>query len=326
MEKRFWVGKNVLITGFAGFLGSNLTKALVSSGLKIFGLDIKAGRKDSILGLADYKKIFSIKGNVVNYKLVENTIKKNKIDVVFHLAAEAIVGECHSNPLGAFSTNIAGTWNILEVCRNSRDIKAIIIASSDKAYGSHKELPYAEMAPLQGNHPYDVSKSCADLIANAYAHTYDLPVCVTRCGNIFGPGDFNFSRIIPDAMRCLSQRKTLQVRSDGRFVRDYVYVDDVVDGYLRIAELLRVKKLSGESFNLSNEHPLTVVELLRKINDLHLCGNRLNYKILGTAKYEIKQQYLSSVKARRVLGWKPAHNLSAGLKMTAGWYFNNFSK
>jgi len=326
MESKFWKNKKVLITGFEGFLGSNLTKALFSSGARIFGLDIKVRRKETILTEPDYKKISVIKGSVANYKLVQGIINKNKINVVFHLAAEAIVCRCNDNPLNAFSSNIEGTWNILEACRNSRNIQSIIIASSDKAYGSHKKLPYYEDAPLQGNHPYDVSKSCADLIAYTYAHTYNLPVAVTRCGNIYGPGDFNFSRLIPDAMRCMSKGTTLQVRSDGKFIRDYVYIDDIVGGYLRIAELLKKKGLSGESFNLSNECPLTVIELLQKITKLNLCGSKLSYKVLDVVKYEIKKQYLSSAKARRVLGWKPAYSLCSGLKKTAEWYFSHFSR
>ncbi|MDO8488506.1 MAG: NAD-dependent epimerase/dehydratase family protein, partial [Candidatus Omnitrophota bacterium] len=253
MNNKFWKGKRILITGFEGFLGSNLTKALVSSDARIFGLDIEVKRKETVLAKADYKKITVIKGSVADYRLIERVISKSKINVVFHLAAEAIVGECHYNPLRTFSVNIEGTWNILEACRNSKNIHSIIIASSDKAYGAHKNLPYKEDAPLRGNHPYEVSKSCADLIAYAYAHTYNLPVAITRCGNIYGPGDFNFSRLIPEAMYCLYKGKTLQVRSDGKFVRDYVYVEDIVDGYLRIAELLKKKGLFGESFNLSNE-------------------------------------------------------------------------
>jgi CDP-glucose 4,6-dehydratase len=227
MERNFWKDKKVLVTGFEGFLGSNLSQALIFLGARVFGLDIKVGRKETLLTGSDYKKIKVIKGSVANYKLVEQVINKYKINVVFHLAAEAIVAKCHRNPLRAFSANITGTWNILEACRNSKDIQSVIIASSDKAYGAHKNLPYRENVALQGNHPYDVSKSCADLIANTYAHTYNLPVGVTRCGNIYGPGDFNFSRLIPDALRCLSKGKTLQVRSDGKFVRDYVYVEDI---------------------------------------------------------------------------------------------------
>ena len=312
MESRFWKDKKVLITGFEGFLGSNLSRALISLGARMFGLDIRVRRKETILTEHDYKKISVIEGSVVNYKLVEKAINKHKIDVVFHLAAEAIVGKSRNNPLRTFSANIEGTWNILEACRNSRDIRSIIIASSDKAYGAHKNLPYEEDAPLQGDHPYDVSKSCADLISNTYFNTYGLPVAITRCGNIYGPGDFNFSRLIPDAMRCLALDKILQIRSDGTFVRDYVYIDDIVAGYIRIAELFEKCKLSGEAFNLSDEKPISVIELLKKIDRLTLYDRKLKYKIMNTAEYEIKEQYLSSAKARRILGWKPENGLEKG--------------
>ena len=324
MNKNFWKNKPVLITGFEGFLGSNLTKAIISSGAKTFGLDIRVGRRDTILTAADYKKITVIKGSVANYTLLKNVIIKNKINVVFHLAAEAIVGKCHINPLVTFSTNIEGTWNMLEACRNSKTIQSIIIASSDKAYGTHKKLPYKEDAPLIGNHPYDVSKSCADLIAYTYFHTYGLPVAVTRCGNIYGPGDFNFSRIVPDAIRCAFTGKTLLIRSDGKFTRDYVYVDDIVNGYIVLAEKLQKLELSGESFNFSDENPITVVELVNKI--FKISDKKPNYKILDNAKYEIKHQCLAADKARRILGWKPKYDLREGFCKTIEWYKGYINK
>ncbi|MFA5276433.1 MAG: GDP-mannose 4,6-dehydratase [Candidatus Omnitrophota bacterium] len=322
MDKHFWQGKRVLITGFEGFLGSNLTRVLLCSGAKIYGLDIKVGRKNTILNAADYKKLSVIKGSVANYKLVESIIRKNKINVVFHLAAEAIVGKCQNNPLRAFSTNIKGTWNILEACRGSKSIRAAVIASSDKAYGSHKKLPYTEKTPLQGNHPYDVSKSCADLLAYTYAHTYNLPVAVTRCGNIYGPGDFNFSRIVPDAIRCALGGKRLLIRSDGKFTRDYVFVEDIANGYIMLAEKLQKLNLGGEAFNFSDENPLTVVRLVNRI--FELVGKKPNYKILDKVRYEIKHQYLASNKARKVLGWKPLFNLSDGLVKTISAYRKYF--
>ncbi|MFA5351570.1 MAG: GDP-mannose 4,6-dehydratase, partial [Candidatus Omnitrophota bacterium] len=242
-----------------------------------------------------------------------------------HLAAEAIVGRSHLDPLSAFEPNIAGTWEVLEASRLKGNVRAIVVASSDKAYGNHKKLPYKEDASLIANHPYDVSKSCADLIANTYAHTYGLPVAITRCGNIYGPGDFNFSRLIPDAMRCLFYNRPLKIRSDGKFVRDYVYVDDIVSGYMKIAESLFRGTVSGEAFNLSDESPLTVIEVLKKMGDLSPAGNKLKYEIMNTAKYEIRKQYLSSAKARRILGWKTGHSIREGLKKTADWYFNYFN-
>jgi CDP-glucose 4,6-dehydratase len=317
MNKRFWGNKRVLITGFEGFLGSNLTKVMLTSEAKIFGLDIKVGRKNTILTPADYKKITVIKGSVVDYALLKNIIIKNKINVIFHLAAEAIVGRCHSNPLTAFSTNIKGTWNVLEACRNSKIVQCIIIASSDKAYGAHKKLPYKEDAPLIGKHPYDVSKSCADLIAQAYFYTYSLPVAVTRCGNIYGPGDFNLSRIVPDAIRCAFGAKTLLIRSDGKFTRDYVYVEDIVNGYITLAEKFKKLGLAGEAFNFSDERPITVIELVNKI--FKISGKKPNYKILNKAGYEIKHQYLAARKARKILKWRARHSLEEGLHKTVKW-------
>lgn len=326
INKKFWQNKNVLITGFEGFLGSHLTKAILRTNAKVVGLDIKTFRQQTILNSQDYKKIVVLKGSVANRKLVREILGKYSINVIFHLAAEAIVSRSQQNPLKAFESNIAGTWEILEAARQQGNLQALVVASSDKAYGSHMKLPYREDAPLMADHPYDVSKSCADLIANTYFHTYGLPVAITRCGNIYGPGDFNFSRLIPDAIRSIISNKILKIRSDGTFVRDYVYVDDIVAGYIKIAETMNRNKLFGEAFNLSDEKPITVVKLLKEISKFNLCGNVLKYKIMNTVKYEIKEQYLCAAKARRVLGWKPAYSLEEGLKKTAKWYTEYFNK
>ena len=324
MVDNFWQNKNVLISGYEGFLGSNLMKRLISYGVDVVGLDIKIRRRRTILTENDYKKIVVVKGSVANYKLLKGIIARYKVQIVFHLAAEAIVEKCLKNPLRTFSSNIRGTWNILELCRSLETVKAIVIASSDKAYGSHTKLPYKENTPLSGAHPYDASKSCADLIAYAYYHTYGVPVAVTRCGNIFGPGDFNFSRIIPDAISSIIQNKTLVIRSDGKFTRDYVYVDDIVSGYILLAEKMQKLKLFGEAFNFSDENPMSVLELVKKI--YKMANKKPNYKILGKAKYEIKHQYLSSKKARKILGWKPKAALDGGLKKTIEWYRDYFNK
>ena len=326
IDKEFWKNKKVLITGFEGFLGSHLAKALLQTNAKVIGLDIKTFRKQTILGCQDYKKIIVFKGSVTNRKLLSEILRENSINLIFHLAAEAIVSRSYINPLNAFKSNITGTWEVLEAARQQGNLQAIIVASSDKAYGSHKKLPYHEGAPLIASHPYDVSKSCADLIANTYFHTYGLPVAITRCGNIYGPGDFNFSRLIPDAMRSLALNKKLEIRSDGKFVRDYVYIEDIVSGYIRIAELFTKRNLSGEVFNLSDEKPITVVELLSQINKLNFCGKGLKYRIMNTAKYEIRKQYLSAAKARRILDWKPRYSLNEGLKKSMSFYTNYFHK
>ena len=299
MNKNFWKDKRVLITGFEGFLGSNLTKELLKTKAKVIGLDIKTFRKETILNSQDYKKLVVYKGSVANYKLLRNILRKHSINIIFHLAAEAIVIRSHEHPRKAFKSNITGTWEVLEAARQQGNIRAIVVASSDKAYGSHKKLPYRESAPLIANHPYDVSKSCADLIAYTYAHTYGLPVAITRCGNIYGPGDFNFSRLIPDAIRCAFSGKTLNIRSDGRFTRDYVYVVDIINGYIILAEKLKKLGLSGEAFNFSDEKPLTVIDLLGRIRKM--LDERPEYRILNTAKYEIRHQYLASKKARKIL-------------------------
>ncbi len=291
MNNHFWKNKKVLITGFEGFLGSNLTKKLIYVGAKVVGVDIKTPRKKTILSKADYGKIIAIKGNVSSLKLINTILKKYKIDIVMHLAAEAIVGKSLKNPARTFDSNIKGTWTLLEACKNHKEIQAIVIASSDKAYGIHKKLPYKEDCALQGIHPYDVSKSCADLIANTYAHTFGMPVAVTRCGNIFGPGDFNFSRIVPDTIRSVLKNKTLNIRSNGKFTRDYVHVDDIVNGYILLAEQLKKKKLSGEAFNFSAEKPLSVLQMVDL--DYTSANKKPNYKILNKAEFEIPDQYLS---------------------------------
>ena len=318
MDKKFWADKKVLITGFEGFLGSNLTRALLTTKAKVIGLDIKTHREKTILCQADYKKMEVCKGSVANYKLLQEILCKHSINIIFHLAAEAIVSASQQKPLKAFESNIKGTWTVLEAARQYGKIEALVIASSDKAYGSHKKLPYWEEMPLMANHPYDVSKSCADLIARTYAHTYGLPVVITRCGNIFGPGDFNFSRIIPDTIKCALTGKRFLIRSDGKFTRDYVYVDDIVDGYIILAEKLNKLRLSGEAFNFSNEDPLTVLEVVKKISSA--TDDKLQYKILNNAKYEIKHQYLKSQKSKNILGWHPRHAFAQGIRKTIEWF------
>lgn len=318
VKNNFWKNKKVLITGYEGFLGSNLTKKLLDIDAKVFGLDVLTHRKQTILTKKDLHKVKIIKGSVENLSLLNDIIKGNKIGFIFHLAAKSLVGYCTRNPLKAFSTNIKGTWNILEASRNSDLIKAIIVASSDKAYGSCIHLPYKENTPLRGAHPYDASKSCADLIAYTYFYTYGVPVSVTRCGNIFGQGDFNFSRIIPDTIRSIIQNKKLIIRSDGKFTRDYIYVDDIVSGYLILAEKLQKLKLAGEAFNFSYSKPISVLDLVKKL--YRIAGKRANYQVADQAKCEIKDQYLSSKKVKEVLKWKPKCMLETGLKKTLEWY------
>lgn len=324
MNKNFWRGKKVFITGHEGFLGSNMTKTLFECGAIVTGIDPNTRRKHTIFSKQDYKKFKTIQGSVADYCLILKILKDSKIQHVFHLGAEAIVGVCNKYPLKCFHANVEGTWKLLEACRQYGKVKTIVIASSDKAYGSHKVLPYKEDASLIGDHPYDVSKSCADLIAHTYYHTYKLPVAITRCGNIYGPGDFNFSRIVPDAIRCAVKGETLLIRSDGKFTRDYVYVDDIVNGYAMLAEKLQKKRLSGESFNFSYENPVNVLDIIKMI--FNALGRKADYRILNQAVYEIRHQYLASGKARKFLGWKPEYNLEEGVRKTVDWYKGYFDK
>lgn len=318
MRKQFWKNKRVFITGFEGFLGSHLSETLLFAGAKLWGLDIKTDRKETILLDSELKKIKVIKGSVENFSLLSKIIQENKIEFIFHLAAESLVENCLEKPRRAFSTNIKGTWNILEASRKNPAFKAIIIASSDKAYGELKPLPYKETSPLLGCHPYDVSKSCGDLLAQTYSHSFNLPIGITRCGNIFGPGDFHFSRIVPETIRSALTDKTLLIRSDGRFTRNYIYVEDIIKGYLLLAEKMQKLKLSGEAFNFSYQKPTSVLQLVKTI--YKLCNKKPSYKIQNLAQCEIKNQYLSSEKAKKILGWRPKYNLEQGLKKTIKWY------
>jgi CDP-glucose 4,6-dehydratase len=241
-----------------------------------------------------------------------------EIDTVFHLAAQTIVTIANRNPISTFESNIKGTWNVLEACRRAPLVKRIIVASSDKAYGDQEKLPYDEDTPLEGKHPYDVSKSCTDLLCKAYFETYKLPVCVTRCGNFYGGGDLNFNRIVPGTIHSVLNEEAPIIRSDGSLVRDYFYIEDGVEAYLLLAEEMEKLKIKGEAFNFSNEIQVTVLELVEKI--LKIMKSELKPKILGEATNEIKHQYLSAKKAREILEWKPKYTLEEGLRRTTKWY------
>lgn len=317
MKAEYWKNRNVLVTGCTGFLGSYLTKKLVSMGANVTGL-VRDHVPGSNLYYKDSPKINIVSGSLEDIHVIERAIGEYEIETVFHLAAQAIVGIANRNPLSTFETNIKGTWNILEACRRSPTIKNIVIASSDKAYGEQEILPYNENMPLKGSHPYDVSKSCADLIAQAYHNTYKLPVCITRCGNLYGGGDLNFNRIIPQTIKSVLQGEAPVIRSDGSFVRDYLYVEDAVSGYITLAEKMEELELYGEAFNFSNEIQLTVLELVNRILDI--MDSKLEPVILNQGSNEIKRQFLSAEKAKRVLGWKHEFGIDEGLKRTVEWY------
>jgi len=265
-----------------------------------------------------------VRGDIYDQALLERILGEYEIETVFHLAAQTIVGVANSNPISTFNTNIGGTWSLLEACRRSSKVNSIIVASSDKAYGHQKELPYDENTPLQGRHPYDVSKSCADLLAQSYAITYQVPVAITRCGNFYGGGDLNWNRIVPGTIRSILRGKQPVIRSDGQYVRDYFYIEDGAAAYISLAEKLASNhKLRGEAFNFSNETPVSVLEIVERISKL--MNSSLEPVILNQASNEIRQQYLSSSKARKMLNWRPLVTLDGGLEKTIGWYRKFFS-
>lgn len=318
MVSTFWNNKNVFITGGTGFLGSYLVKKLVNYRANVTILVRDYIPQSNIYRGEEYKKVNVVYGTLEDYLLIERTLGEYEIDTVFHLAAQAIVGVANRNPLGTFKSNIEGTWNILEAARKSPLIKRVIVASSDKAYGDQEKLPYDENMPLQGKHPYDVSKSCADLIAQTYYETYKLPVCITRCGNLYGGGDLNFNRIIPQSIQSILNNEAPVIRSDGSFIRDYFYIEDAVDAYINLAEKVVELNLGGQAFNFSNEIQLTVLELVNKI--LKIMGSSMKPIILNQGSNEIIHQYLSAKKARTVLGWSPNYTIDEGLSKTIEWY------
>lgn len=316
----FWRDRHVFVTGATGMVGFWLVKDLLAAGARVIALMRDPDPQAGIFRSGDYQQVSLVQGNVEDFSSLERALNENEVDTVFHLAAQPIVGVAHRNPLPTFETNIRGTYNLLEACRlHSNLVKRVVIASSDKAYGPHEQLPYTEGMPLQGKHPYEVSKSCADLIAQTYYHTYGLPVAILRCGNIYGGGDLNWSRIVPYTIRCFLENKRPVIRSDGQYVRDYIYVKDVSRCYLRTAECLSMEKVRGEAFNFSLERPMTVLELVNVIQQLLDCKH-LKPDVQNTASGEIRAQYLSAEKARRLLGWRPQFTLEEGLKETIAWY------
>ncbi len=320
----FWTDKTVFVTGATGLLGGWLVESLIKQNARVVCL-IRDVTPQSIIyshGLSD--NIISVYGDLNDLNSLYRILNDYDIDTVFHLGAQAIVGHAQRSPLDTFKSNIEGTWNILEACRLSPWVKRIIVASSDKAYGDSNQLPYQETMPLKGEHPYDVSKSCADLICRSYFVTYQLPVCVTRCGNIFGGGDFHFDRLIPGTIRSLLFNQAPLLRSDGLSIRDYIYVKDVVDAYLLIAERMQELSLSGESFNISEELPKNVLEVVRDLQQK--CGDFATSPIItNSGRGEIKNQFLSCKKIHSVLDWKPSYGYDKGLDETIAWYKNYFS-
>lgn len=313
-----------MITGANGFLGSHLSIRLFREGAQVIGI-IKETPENSFLAItlkeANLCGIKIIKSDIVDFKSMLKIFKRYEPDVCLHVAAQPIVVIANKSPLPTLETNIKGTWNILEAARLC-GVKSVVVASSDKAYGEHKRLPYTEEAALLALHPYDASKACTDILARVYAHTYGLNTAVTRCANIYGPGDFNFSRIIPDTIRLAILNKDPVIRSDGTPLRDYVYIDDIVNAYLLLAKNLYNKKIkAGEAFNFGSGKPVSVLAVVNKILTITKKAG-LKPQIMSKRKIsgEIDKQYLSSRKARKVLMWQPKYTLDRGLEETYKWY------
>lgn len=305
-------------------LGSWLSLALVKQGAHVFALD-REFRSGSLINQAPGRIDF-VPGDICDLDFMMRVINEYEIDFVFHFAAQAIVGAAARNPISTFKSNIEGTWNVLEACRvlrqSSNRPRGCIVASSDKAYGDQELLPYVEHAPMQGRYPYDVSKSCADLIAQSYFHSYQLPVCVTRCGNMYGGGDLQFSRIVPKTIMSALKGEKITIRSDGSPVRDYLYVKDASDANLAIAErMLEDASVHGEIFNIGCEKPISVLQIVHKIISL-LGREDLSPIVQGKATLEIQRQYLDSSKLRSLIGWRPLYDLERGLLETIEWYQN----
>ena len=319
MTSAFWQDRPVLVTGATGLLGSWLTRRLVEAGANVVCLVRDWVPQSELVRSSILERVKVVRGDIRDRDVLERTIGEYEADTVIHLAAQAIVGIANRNPVSTFESNIQGTWNLLEACRRSPSVKSIVTASSDKAYGDQERLPYCEDAPLQGRHPYDVSKSCADLIAQTYANTYGLPVAVTRCGNFYGGGDLNWNRIVPGTIRSVVRGERPIIRSDGQNVRDYFYVEDGAAAYMLLAEQLHGRpELRGQAFNFSNERETTVIELVRRVLDA--MQSDLEPVVLNEASNEIRRQFLSAARARRTLPWTPLFTLDEGMRRTVAWY------
>ena len=321
--KNFWENRKVLVTGATGLLGSWLVEALCERRAEVVAI-IRDNVPRSKFHLAQLdKKTITVRGALEDYRLIERTLNEYEIELVFHLGAQTIVETANRSPLATFESNIQGTWHLLEAARVSPLVKGVVVASSDKAYGGQEKLPYVETAPLQGRHMYDVSKSCADLIAQAYAATYSLPLAIVRCGNIFGGGDLNFNRLIPGTMQAVVKHERPVLRSDGTPKRDYFYVADAALAYLKVAEALERPEVKGQAFNFGTNTPLNPVQVVEAI--LRLADVKdLTPEIRSTWQGEIQDQYLDSTRARRVLGWEPQYTFEAAIRETLGWYRDYF--
>lgn len=322
----FWNNRTAFVTGATGFVGAHIVGHLIENGAKVVCLQRDAVRVNSLDALNLRNKTTVISGSIEDFQLMERILNEYEIDAVFHLAAQALVGAANRSPLSTFEANIRGTYLLLEACRQSKTVNRIVVASSDKAYGSHDKLPYREDFPLQGRFPYDVSKTCTDLIAQSFARSYEVPVTITRSANIYGAGDMNLSRIIPGTIISILKGESPIIRSDGSPIREFIHVDDVARGYLLLAE--NIEKARGEAFNFGTNEPIQMLDLVNKILNLMEKQKELPPQVMLQTKIarEIDAQYLSADKINERLGWKADIDLENGLRRTINWYQENFQQ
>jgi len=324
LNRAFWLDRPTFVTGGTGLVGNWLVQRLLEAGADVVCLVRDWVPQSELVRSRLIDQVKVVRGDVRDRDTLERVLGEYEVDTVIHLAAQTIVTIANRNPISTFEPNIAGTWNLLEACRRSQKVKQIVVASSDKAYGDQEVLPYDEKTPLQGQHPYDVSKSAGDLIAYSYAKSFSLPVAITRCGNFYGGGDLNWNRIIPGTIRSILRRQNPIIRSDGEYIRDYFYVEDGAAAYMLLAENLATRpELKGEAFNFSNEIQVSVRGIVEHI--LREMKSDLRPDIRNEATNEIRHQYLSAEKARRELGWKPMFTLDEALRKTIEWYEDFFA-
>jgi CDP-glucose 4,6-dehydratase len=319
VKNNFWRDRSVFVTGATGLLGGWLTRHLLEQGATVAVLVRDSVPQSEFERRRMRQQVNVVRGDLSKPQLLERVLGEYEVETVFHLAAQTIVGIANRNPVSTFESNVRGTWNLLEACRRSPKVSAVVLASSDKAYGDQTVLPYTEDMPLQGRHPYDASKSCADLIAQSYATTFGVPVSITRCGNFYGGGDLNWNRVVPGTIRSVLRGERPVIRSDGKYVRDYFYIEDGAAAYMLLAERLTSDRtLIGSAFNFSNVTQITVNDLVNTI--LQRMNSKLKPEIQNQASNEIRHQFLSADRARKVLQWHPSFTLDEGLERTIAWY------